>query len=166
MTLPSFAEIEDLEEAGFQCPDAQEATHVLWAASTRVRREAGQTFVADDGELIYTGSDDPKLQLAGDLLQSVTIEAALRRLRNPEGATQRSEGLGPFTESVTMSADNVYLSREEKADVAQAAELAYPSGGFPGLGTISTTRGPLETAAVCGGVSGDPVADDPFGRGW
>jgi hypothetical protein len=167
MTLPSFATTTDLTRAGVQCASAQEATHVLWAVSTRIRGYAGRSFVADDGtSLIYAGSTDADLLLAADLLQSVTIEAAKRRLANPDGVTSSSETTGPFSESVTFEADNVFLSRQEKADIDHAVTLAYPSGGFTGLGTISTTRGPLETAAPCEGVSGDPIADDPFGRGW
>lgn len=157
MTLPSFADLAALEVV-IDCPDPQRAIHVLWAASTRVRREAGQSFVGDDGNLI----DMPAM--AADLLRSVTLEAARRRLANPEGATTRSETMGPFSTSTTVAADNVYLTKAEKADIAEAVRLAYPTdGGFTGLGTISTTRGPLETAPMCDELDWDDWATPPAG---
>lgn len=155
--LPSFATLPELE-AITDCPDPQQADHVLWSVSTRIRREAGQSFVDDDGALITMPA------LAADLLRSVTLEAARRRLVNPEGATSRSETLGPFSTSTTVSADNVYLTKQERADIAEAVRLAYPSdGGFTGLGTISTTRGVLETAPMCSEPDWDDWAAPPVG---
>ena len=158
MTLPSFATFDELRKA---CPSAPtaEGTHALWVVSTAIRGQAGKSFVDDDGHLELTA-------LAAELLKAVTLEATQRRLANPEGATQRSQGMGPFTESVTIDAANVYFTKAEKVDIATATAECYPSGGFPGLGTISTTRGPLETAAACGYESADTIVDDPFGRGW
>ncbi len=142
MTLPSFATITELQKV---CPSASvaEGTHCLWVVSTAIRGVTEKSFVDDDGNLELTA-------LAAELLKAVTLEAAQRRLRNPEGATSRSEGMGPFTESVTVDGSNVYFTKAERANIATAVQECYPTtGGFTGLGTISTTRGPLETAAGC-----------------
>ena len=140
MSLPAFATIAELQ-AVYPSARVAEGAHALWVVSTAIRGMTEKSFVDDAGELDLTA-------LAADLLKAVTLEAAQRRLRNPEGATTRSEGLGPFTEAVTVDGSNVYFTKSEKASIVAAVQECYPSGGFTGLGTISTTRGPLETAMI------------------
>lgn len=139
MSLPSFAAPSDL--ALDESVEARLAQSVLDRVSTAVRATTGQTWVDDEGALVTMSA------YVADLLRTVTVEASLRRLRNPDGATQRSAGIGPFTDSVTVEAENVYFTKLERDMLAEAVTQQFPSdGGFVGLGTIATTRGPLETA--------------------
>lgn len=142
MTLPSFAQTEEL--LGVDVP-VERAKQALWRVSTAIRAAAGgKTFVDDDGKLL-TGN-----ALAVDLLKSVCIAATERHLLNPEGATSRSDTVGPFAETVTIDGGTIYFNRSERDSIAQAAALLYPTTAtFPGLGTISTTRGDVEMVAAC-----------------
>ena len=51
MSLPSFADLDDLAAAGVSC-DPTGGEHALWVVSTAVRGIAGQSFAGDDGDLI------------------------------------------------------------------------------------------------------------------
>jgi len=143
------------ELAGIPAPSIE---HALWAVSMAVRAATGQTWVDDDGALIEMPA------AAAEYLRAVTVLAAARYLRNPEGATSRSETLGPMSESVTVDPSAVFFNRAERDMLAQAVELGYPTeSGFAGLGTISTTRGSLETAAVVDNFEWDDWAEPPVG---
>lgn len=129
--LPPLASIDDLQarlpETIAESDEAR-AEAVLEDASTLVRAEAGTTWVTDD-EL---DEDIP------DIIVIVTLAAARRGFLNPDGFTQETLG----DHSVSYGARGaVYLTAEEKSLIAAAV------GNFA-LGTISTTRGDLETPAV------------------
>jgi hypothetical protein len=143
MTLPAFAADSDLDPG--ESFDSRRAVWALNRASTAIRGETGRSWVDDDGALISL------TPMSAELLREVAVGAATRLLRNPDGATSRSETLGPMTESVTVEAPALYFTRAEKEMLTTAVSDTYPlgDGGFLGLGTIPTTRGPIETASVC-----------------
>ncbi len=155
MALPSFAAPADLDGD----IDHGHALTVLARVSTAVRSITGRSWVDEDGALVEMTA------YVADLLRTVTAEAAIRRLRNPDGATSQTAGLGPFSESITVDAANVYFTKLEREMLAQAVAEQYPTdAGFSGLGTISTTRGPLETA--CSFEDELVTLGDPDVIGW
>lgn len=132
--LPALASLDDLlvrlgsTEDELTDVELARAQAALDDSSTLVRTEAGKTWVTDD-EL---DEDIP------DVVVMVTLSVARRGLLNPDG--YRQETLGDH--SVTYGGpDSLYLTDAEKGLIASAL------GNFA-LGTISTTRGNLETAPV------------------
>jgi hypothetical protein len=112
------------------------AEAILTAASTLVRSETDRAWVGEDGE---PEPDVSEVQLGE--ARSVVLEVAARVYFNPKGITQQVSG--PFSKSVAAwYALGMSLSDEEKARVG------IRSKGIRGLGTISTTRGELETPDV------------------
>jgi uncharacterized membrane protein len=145
-----FAEPSDVEA---RCVDASRSavTSVLNAVSMAIRGVTAHSWVTDAGAMIEMGA------AVAETLRSVAVEAAVRVLRNPEGATQRSETFSDWSESVTVDAANIYFTKVEREQLAWAASAGYSAAAFPGLGTISTTRGLLETACPY---------DDPLMPEW
>lgn len=128
MTTPPLATVEELgTKLGITIPDdlVTRAEQVLFDASSTVRAEAGQTWLDDTGSLTVVPDD----------IITMTLRVAAKMWANPTETTQRTAG--PFSESLQGLLDDndrTTLNRHRP---------------FSGLGTISTTRGCLETPAVC-----------------
>lgn len=143
MALPSFASIGDLQ-AVMQITDQATAVAALGFVSTAIRATTGESWVDDDGALVEM------TPLVADMLRTVTVEATRRRLLNPEGATQRSDSLGPFTESITVDDGRLYFTKVERDMLDAAVSAQFPdAAAFPGLSVIGITRGvEIETGAL------------------
>ncbi|MGE0133756.1 MAG: hypothetical protein AB7L91_06315 [Dehalococcoidia bacterium] len=138
--LPPLAELEALSERlGVvlvddhdepTSPDGVRALAALRDASALVRQEAGEDYV-DDHEEIDWGNLSTG---AVDVLQSVTIAAAYRAYRNPDGATQASVGDSSVSYSRQGVEGAVFLTEAEKRTVRRAVgkstagtvELVWP----------------------------------------
>lgn len=138
MARPALATRSDLEaRLGATLPVSQylQADARLADASEIVRAYAGKTWLNEAGDALEGVPE----QIAG-----VVASMVERATRNPDGTT--AETAGPFSRSFGVAAsDRLYMTKSEKMVVRAAA-------GRLGLGSISTTRGPLETASV----------DDPY----
>lgn len=137
MPRPPLANVDDLEAAlGAEVDNEDQATSLLERASAIVRAYARKTWLnADETELEDVPADIP----------GVVVSMVERATRNPTGVTQEQEQAGPFARSRSFGTDasqRLYLTRSDKLVIGAAA-------GTAGLGTISTTRGPLETAGAC-----------------
>lgn len=130
MALPAFASIEDLEARMGPMSDPARAQAALDDASALIRAEAGETWVDDDGTL---AADVP------GVLLTICCKAARRSLANPDGVT--SESIEDYSVSFGNTSPDVYLTKAERAMVRRAA-------GRNSVGTLATSRGNLETAAV------------------
>lgn len=150
MARPALATVEDLERLlGEAVSDAAQADARLEQASELVRAYARVDWLNDDESEI----EDVPGQIPG-----VVAAIVERASRNPSGATQ--ETAGPFSRSFgAEAAARMYLTAGEKLIIGHATSTI-------GLGVITTTRGPMETASVreCwdGGMSGLTEADDPY----
>jgi len=150
MARPSLATLGDLEDLLGEpvTGSSRRALHLLAHASEIVRAYAGVSWLNDDGD-----------ELADVPAQVPAVVAAMvvRATENPLGITQ--ETAGPFSRSFgSDAAQRIYMTRQEKAIVRAAA-------GVAAVGTIGTTRGPLETRGVVGvgGMFDPAVAEfDPF----
>lgn len=144
--LPAFATVDDLElrlPQAISNVDRPRAQAALDDAASLIREAGGKDWVTDD--------DPPVLDDPPDILLTICCRAALRSFVNPEGVSQ--EAAGPFSRSIANASSDVYLTKNEVAQVRRAA-------GKVGLGTIQTTRGDLETRPVlCDGAGREGVAD-------
>lgn len=135
MARPALATLQDLEDRLGSPLDPSvypQAFARLADASEIVRAYAGEDWLNDDGAAL---ADDVPGQLAG-----VVASMVERATRNPAGTT--SETAGPFQRSFGPAAsDRLYLTRAEKSVVRRAV-------GALNVGSLSTTRGDLETPAV------------------
>lgn len=133
MARPALATLGDLETLlGRAVEDSAQALARLGRASALVRAYAGRTWLDDDGTL----TDVPE-EIAG-----VVAGMVERGERNPEGITQ--ESVGEYQRSLGAdAAQRIYLDKNDKLIIDAA--IGRPTGG---LGTITTTRGPIETASV------------------
>lgn len=130
MSLPAFASVADLAArtpGGIPDDDEERAQAVLDDASSKIRAEAGESWVTD-GELDFP--DDP--DWAEDAIIRITLAVARRALSNPDGV--ESTTLGPFSETTSNASPDVYLTAAEKRDIAKIV------GGTSGLWTLGTTR--------------------------
>jgi hypothetical protein len=128
MTLPRLATVDDLGDLlGTTIPDGlvARAEGVLDDASAMVRAGAGQTWVDPVTGLL---TNPP-----GEIV-ALTKRIAARLWTNPTSVTQRTAG--PFSESLGTLIDD---------DDRAVLDGYRPTSG---LGTISTTRGCLETPPV------------------
>lgn len=131
MTLPAFASVADLAArtpGGISDDDEARAQAALDDASSKIRAEAGESWVDANGDLDLP--DDP--DWAADAIVRITLAVARRAMENPEGLTQ--ESLGPYSESRSNASPDVYLTTAEKRDIAKIV------GGTSGLWTLGTTR--------------------------
>lgn len=110
--------------------DPARAQDALDHASALIRVEADLTWVDDDGEF---EADRP------DILKFVCLSAAQRALTNPDGL--QSQSVIGYSETRAHASPDVYLTKGERRDVRRAA-------GKSSVGTLATSRGDLETAAV------------------
>lgn len=122
--LPLLASIEALEarlgRGTLAGPQREQALAALQDASGLVRAETGRTWVSTTGELTAPAN-----------VVTVTLQAALRVVRNPDGLV--AETIGPF--SRRMNDTDVYLLEAELELLRKYA--AAPSG----LWVQPTTRG-------------------------
>ena len=132
MARPALATVDDLERLlGESVPDTAQALARLEQASEIVRAYANETWLDDAGAL----ADDVPEQLAG--VVSGIVE---RATRNPGGVTQ--EQAGPFSRSFgSDAAQRLFLTKWDKAVIRAALGLSHGN-----IGTLTTTRGDLETA--------------------
>ena len=138
MSLPRFAEVADVEARlgrPFAGDEIAQCEAFLDDASMVIRAEAGRTWLNDSGDALV----GTEAQL--DALRTVCANMAARVMRNPSGANQRTAG--PFSESYapSVSAAHVYLSKSDRKVLAWVV-------GRSGVGTLSTTRGPIETTPI------------------
>src|SRR5688572_28258533 len=131
MPRPSFASVIDLEAfTGETIGNVSAADSLLARASELVRAYANTTWLNDAG----TAVEGLPEQIVGEVCDMVD-----RATRNPAGITQ--EQAGPFSRSFgSEAAQRLYLAKSNKM-VIRAAVGAARSG----IGTLSTSRGPLET---------------------
>lgn len=149
MARPVLATIEELEaRLGSTLDTGGERTQAdarLADASEIVRAYAGVTWLNDDETAL---ADDVPGQIVG-----VVASMVERASRNPGGVTQ--ETAGPFGRSFGAdAAARLYMTKSERMVVRAAV-------GKTGLGTIATSRGPLETGRTCDryGIGDTPEED-------
>lgn len=131
MARPALADLADLEALVGTITDRTAAEARLAQASEIVRAYAGVSWLTDAGEL----DPDVPEQIAG-----VVAAMVERATLNPSGTTQ--ESAGPFSRSFgSDAAQRLYMTAGERMVVRAAA-------GRRSIGTISTTRGDLETRPV------------------
>lgn len=132
MARPALAELTDLEALmGATIANPEQANARLAQASEIVRAYAGATWL-NEGETAVEGVPG---QIPG-----VVAAMVERATRNPEGVTQ--ETTGPFGRSFgSDAASRLFLTSAEKLVVRSAA-------GRRNIGTLSTTRGCIETPSV------------------
>lgn len=123
MALTPLAAVGDLEArlghtltAG--TVDRARAEAALADASSLIRAETGSNWLADDGVTLT----------APDPVVTITIHAALRGYRNPDGFA--SENLGEY--GYRLDAVGVYLTEEEKRVLGRFRK------GWTGTGSIRT----------------------------
>ena len=124
--------------------DEARAQAVLSAASTLVRARAGENWVDAAGQL-EAGLPDG--------IPQVVVLVAARAWANPTGAS--SSGASPFSAAWPVG----FALTEAEADMVDAATGTDSS--FRGIGTLSTTRGDLETAPVLAEWLPDGIESEP-----
>lgn len=126
--LAKVEELSDwLGEPIIELADTRRAELALRFASALVRRESGRNWVAEDGSLLPTLPDDVAL---------VTLTVAARGYSNPEG--WEDEAVDDWRGRRDLDEIGMHLTRSEKDLLAQ-----FAGKSFRGLGTVSTTRGPV-----------------------
>lgn len=137
MALPPLVALYEFETwASRPVSNGARAEAIIAAASTLVRTHSGRMWVDAAGDV---EEDVTELQL--DAAKTVVLQLADRVYFNPSGDTQNSTG--PFQRSVAAwYSSGLVLTDEDKA-------MLGPTASVLGLGTISTTRGPVETPSVC-----------------
>lgn len=147
MTPPPLADVPRLERllAPEPIPDNDRAVELLSYASELVRGRARRTWLDDDGALLEVPEG----------IAAVTAAMVDRAVRNPSGSTQ--ENAGPFSSSWGPRAhERIYLTAADRQII--------DAHGKARVGTLSTTRGPVETVAA-GGPGGHvaglaPIEDE------
>lgn len=130
MSMPAFATVADLEKrigvetGSIEDEDLARAQSALEDASVLVRAEAGLSWYNEETEQLT----------APESVVMVTLRAAIRAYRNPEGLGSESLG-GVYSYSYANGETSVYLTAEEKRIVRNAALNVKPSG-------IQTVRTP------------------------
>lgn len=155
-SLPALASLADLEvrmPRAFTADEMPGAQAALDDASTLVRTEAGTDWVDASNEL-----DDPP-----GIVVSITLTAAKRALRNPDGVTQETLGSASF--SYSPGDGGLYLTKSERRMIRRGL-------GFGGLGSVAleSPYAPLSVegtyfAEVEGTTERMPLYGDP-GYGW
>ena len=131
MDLPALAAEMDLTIRGVDTSNSTRVQAILSDVSGLIHFETGNVWVTDDGTLAAT---------IPPVVKTVAIKAARRALENPEQIESERIGTG-YQATYANASPDVYLTPREQALVRRAA-------GISSLGTISTTRGPLETPDV------------------
>jgi hypothetical protein len=126
--LPALATLDELEArlgvdpGSLSGPDRTRAQAALDDASALVREESRRDWVDTDGAITAPPS-----------LIRVTLGAALRTFRNPDG--EISQTAGPFSRTVKAADVGVYLTPAEVEIVRRYRQEST------GLWTLRTTRG-------------------------
>lgn len=108
--------------------EGKRAVMCLRLASALVRKESGQTWLTDTGQLVDPVPEDAVM---------VTLYCASRVFDNRNAQTRG--GVDDYNESWKVDESGAYLTVSEKRMLAQ-----FKTAGFGGLGTVSTTRvGPV-----------------------
>lgn len=151
MSRPALATIDDLEPltGAIAESDTERVSKLLAMASEVVRAYAVTTWLNDAGDDV----EDVPPQVS-----DVVAAMVERATRNPMGVTQ--ESAGPFSRSFGADASQrLYLTAAERMVVRAAIERTS-------IGTLPTSRGPLETRAVdvvsTWGDDAPTEATDPF----
>lgn len=110
-----------------QTPDGLRAQAALEDASALVRAEAGVDYVDDHGEL----------ETVPEVIITITIAAAYRAFRNPDGKTQTSVGDVSVSYSRQAGEAQLFLTRAERRAIRRAA-------GMGGFSSVSLTSGWFE----------------------
>ena len=147
MTLPPLATVEELEQRlGRDIPHGEATAQASWLlgySSALVRAYCRADWI------------DPDTGLLGPLpsgVAEVAVEIVYRAVTNPEGVTQDSAG--SFSVSFgSEAAQRMFLTAGDKAILGGT--------GRSSIGTLSTTRGPIETPTVHGDT-GIADLDFPF----
>lgn len=137
MALPPLAALPDLKAwPGVVIPESAEpqAVALLGHVSAKVRDHAQLDWVNDTGDAL---ADVPPI------VATIVVTVAARVWANPEAKLSR--GSGPFVSAWDPDQVGLVLTEDEKASITRAAGRG---SGILGLGVISTTRGPIETATV------------------
>lgn len=152
--LPPLASLEQLSSRlgitlDAETPDGARAAAALEDASSLVREEAGVDYVDDHGEL----SD-----AIPDTIVSITLAAAGRAYRNPDGKTQTSVGDVSISYSFSSGGASVYLTKAEAQAIRRAA-------GLSSVSTVELTSGYLnerDMYYVTPEGGGDPLPMGPL----
>lgn len=149
MARPTLATLDDLAVVLGEIADPEQAEALLQRASAIVRAYARKTWLdEEETELEDLPSDIP----------GVVVGMVERATSNAAGVTQ--ESAGPFSRSFGADAANrLYLTAMDKLVIRAAA-------GSTGIGTLSTSRGPIETADVCDDWWAVTDEDLPSGVIW
>lgn len=138
MGLPAFADIDDLRARGVKIAegtsgdsaDETRAQAALDDVSALIRAAGQNDWVDDSGDLVTT---------LPDVVFTICCAAARRAYENPQNI--RSENIDGYADvRAGDTIGGVSLTEDERKLIAQAA-----GGISPRIGTISTTRGILET---------------------
>lgn len=135
MSLPAFATVAELTARAGELGDDARMQAALADGAAMMRGEVNETWTVE-GELDFTGFPE----WAADALRAINIAAARRILTNPEGL--EGETIDGYTSEFSNASADVYLTKGEKRTLHRAA------GQLVGVGVISTTRGPIETASL------------------
>lgn len=149
MALPPLVTVEEFKqwpEVTVSGTDGEtRAEAVLVAVSSKARAAASRTWVDEEGDL----TEVP------DVVKAIVVSVAARVWANPAATSQH--GQGPFTAAWAANLQGLALTEEEREEIrASVAE----DGSTPGLWTLSTTRGDMETGTVYAPVSypgADPI---------
>lgn len=126
--LKSLIEVADLEARlgrVFEGSDQERAQSVLDEASALVRAESGKDWVSPD---------DPTKIVAPSIVKFITLRAAERAIRNPDGFSAETAGDYSYQRNGVSSDGALYLTDRERQLLARAA-------GKRALWTQPVTRG-------------------------
>ncbi len=149
--LPPLASLEALSlrlGVTLAGAEADRAGAILDDASALVRSEAGREWVDDEVVLL----DVPAV------VESVTLAAAYRAFRNPDGVAQTSLGDASIHYDRGDGQAAVYLTRDERKAIRRAA-------GTSAVGAIELTSPwamPADTYPVAVSGGGAPIPIGPF----
>jgi hypothetical protein len=133
VSLPPLAPVSaieirlGLEEGSLADLDLARAEAALVDVSSLVREIAGKDYVALD--LVTITAPDPVV--------TVTVQAALRTYRNPDGFASESLGGGAYGYAYAPGLVGVYLSEDEVGIVRRSANGRRSTGGVYSLRTPS-----------------------------
>jgi hypothetical protein len=128
MTLPALANIDTLEDRGVVV-DLTRAQAALMDVSALIRREAGKTWVDEDGDL----------EEVPDEVVAVLVEVIRRSVSNPTGATQVSLGDASVSYGGTGRVGALFLYPDEKRIIRRAAgrsAVGYVHAEGIGVGAV------------------------------
>jgi hypothetical protein len=114
MVLPSLAATEALEArigATLTGSDLVRAQAMLDDASALIRSEAGLDYVDEFGEL----------ETVPPIIEAITLAAAYRAYRNPDGVSQSSVGDVSVSYGRDRTMASIYLTPAERAAIRKAA---------------------------------------------